>query len=394
MKIAMVCHSGVVDDARVLKEARSLAQGGHEVAVFGLHDDEESDYIDAYGVRISLAKRDRAAATIRWSNAATQSKESWVLASFSAQAAAVSRKLLRSFKPDVVHIHDHVMLTLLRHLREATGAHIVWDAHEIYEDTAQIDDARRAISQRLIRQASLFIDSFITINPSIAKFYADKYPELGEATILPNSQPSIPTPRYDGRLHDKLGLARDRSILLFQGGLAPHRGIPQLLKAAKCLPDNWTTVFMGWGSLYDEVRASELVGDSPDAERVRSMPGVPHSELPEWTSGATIGAIPYEDVGLNHRFCTPNKIWEYSTAGVPILATDLPELGSTVRDAKIGWTIPTDFTAQSISDVIGKISLTDHQTAKSALKGFLANSNWDIHETALLELYEGIPLKA
>ncbi len=54
-----------------------------------------------------------------------------------------------------------------------------------------------------------------------------------------------------------------------------------------------------------------------DESKVRFIPPAPQKELKSWTQGATLGIIPYEGKMLNHWIATPNKLWEYPSAGVP-----------------------------------------------------------------------------
>ena len=60
--------------------------------------------------------------------------------------------------------------------------------------------------------------------------------------------------------------------------------------------------------------------------RIHFLDPVSQDELLSWTAGADIGIVPYPPIDLNSRLCTPNKLFEFIVAEVPILANDLPEL--------------------------------------------------------------------
>src|SRR4029077_2502497 len=46
---------------------------------------------------------------------------------------------------------------------------------------------------------------------------------------------------------------------------------------------------------------------------------------------------------LNHRYTTPNKLWEAIAAGVPVVASDLPGMAPIVRSTGCGELVdPTD----------------------------------------------------
>jgi len=49
-----------------------------------------------------------------------------------------------------------------------------------------------------------------------------------------------------------------------------------------------------------------------------------------------------QDTCLNHRLALPNKLFEYTAAGVPVLASDMPVLAKVVRAARIGEVVSAD----------------------------------------------------
>lgn len=390
MQVAVAVHNDVVKDARVLKEAATLVSAGHEVTVFGLHDEESGARRSANGIRMVISRRDKAAVSARIKRIEKPTKEDRVRASFDVQGAILANAILRTMIPDVIHIHDHVALTGAKLLKEVTGVPIVWDAHEIYEDLAGIADARAVVNPQVISEFTPFVDHFVTINESIAEFYSDKYENLDDATILPNSRRHELVPDYDGRLHDAAGIPRTQKVLLFQGGFSNHRGIPAVLEAAALLPSGWTVVFMGWGALADQIADHDQEVDGDGVRRIVVVPGAPNDELLRWTAGATVGIIPYEDKGLNHLYCTPNKLWEYPLAGVPIIGTDFPEMAKVITGHGVGWVIPQKFTAKDIVQVVDSLSDEGLSAAREQSAQFVQNDNWTIHEQRLVDLYRRI----
>ena len=70
------------------------------------------------------------------------------------------------------------------------------------------------------------------------------------------------------------------------------------------------------------------------------MPAVPQSELLQHSASADVGIIPYPHVDLNSYYCTPNKLFEFIQARLPILANDSPELRRFVHDEGFGLVKP------------------------------------------------------
>lgn len=307
----------------------------------------------------------------------------------------LSQALLKSLEqqpaPDVIHLHDHVALTLARELKARYRVPLVWDAHEIYEELASAEPDRARDNAAIIAANHAYVDHFITINASIARFYGQQYPGLPTAKIVMNATIVGPVPEDDGRLHAAAALPRTQKILLFQGGFGLHRGLHQLVEAAAGLPAEWTLVLMGWGKLESELRT--LASQQPRAgacPAVVFLPGVPQQELQQWTAGATLGVIPYENTGLNHLYCTPNKLWEYPCAGVPVLASDLVEMAAMIKTHQFGFLLPREFTGKDIISAL--TGLTDQALAEARANAarFLEVNNWSVWEQNLLAIYQEI----
>lgn len=394
MKIAVAVHNGVRSDARVIKQAETLKAAGHDVRVFGLSPEHDEEFSLEGGIPVRLAHRDVSGiATFLAERGLEPNRENKVWASFSEQGRLVFDAVRETMLPDAVHIHDHVSLTAASLYKEEFSCPIVWDAHEIYEELAGLEDVRRNVNPRIIRENAQFVSSFITLNESIAEVYAERYLELPQAVLIPNATRFSAVPTYDERLHREAGLDASQRILLFQGGFAEHRGISALLDAACYLEDQWSIVFMGWGKLESLIRerAAELNDRPASRARIAVVPGAPHAELPLWTAGATLGAIPYEDTGLNHRYCTPNKLWEFPASGVPILATDLPEMAWRIRNASMGLTVSPELRPDDIAGTVNGLSDEDLRRYQLGARTFIESDSWQHYESKLLSLYEDLP---
>ena len=304
---------------------------------------------------------------------------------------ALLASLKRQLPPDVIHLHDHVSLVLADKLKALYQLPIVWDAHEIYQELAGSDPQRAQANADIIAAKHPFIDYFITINASIARFYQEHYPCMPNPHVVMNASMPAPVPVYDGRLHDAAQLPHEQKIILFQGRFSPHRGLPQLVEAAAALPEEWTLVMMGWGSLEAELRALASlhcrVGSSPT---VVFLAGVPQHELQQWSAGASLGVIPYENTSLNHLYCTPNKLWEYPHAGVPVLCSDLIEMAAVIEQYQFGFLLPREFTSADIVSVVSGLSPHALATARTNCARFLAANNWSVWERNLLAVYADI----
>jgi glycosyltransferase involved in cell wall biosynthesis len=94
---------------------------------------------------------------------------------------------------------------------------------------------------------------------------------------------------------------------------------------------------------------------------------------------------------LNHWIATPNKLWEYPGAGVPLIVQPFPEMRRVVETYRCGWLLPGKLTPAAIAGLVA--SLTDEMTAaaQEGCRRFIEEDSWPaIYRSRLLDLYEEI----
>jgi len=447
--ISVLAFNSVLRDARILKEARSLAQSGYKVTVFGFEDNnvphqivEESDNLSIhildwrtnliqvlkyfrlimypffisliclfsylsypsiviyltdnsgfYILAVILSAMFIFGLTARYcaSLVITVVKRIIpfsILTKYCVLIAHVSK-----LKPALIHCHDMLPLVPGSILKRITKAKLVFDAHEIYEDLAQAKKLKKITSKCILSIFQYSIDGFITINDNISKFYTDNYKAVSSVTIIKNATVKANNVRYDYRLHDKSALPHTQKIAIYQGGFAKNRGLELIVSAGSDLYSDWSIVLMGWGTLQPQLEAlAQDVNTAAKSKRetapVVIIPPCPQQDLPEWTIGASIGLIVYEDNSLNHRYCTPNKLWEYPNADVPILSNPLVEISKVINEYEIGWLLPADVTGENIANAINALSDEKIEIARKNCNKYMERDNWSVYEQRLINLYD------
>lgn len=297
---------------------------------------------------------------------------------------------LQALAPDAVHCHDLPMVPVGAAYTKNHSAKLVFDSHELYTHVANMPTTLRWHWDRTLRKWAGGVDGFITVNDSIAARFADDFPALPPAVVVRNATRYDGTPPSDpGLLREAAELGPESRILLYQGGFAPHRGLESLVRAAAGLPDPWVLVMMGWGSLEPELMSIASNVD-PARSRVRFIPPAAQSELRQWTAGGDLGVIPYENVCLNHWFCSPNKLWEYPVAGLPMLVSPFPELEGIIDQWDIGVRLPEPLTATSLAALVEGIDDETLERMQVNCQHFLSEDNWDLYAKRLVELYDDL----
>ncbi len=442
-RIAILVHNNVLVDARVRKEAGSLVRLGHRVEVFGFSRGDQSypEIIEGGATLKILNEQDLspylgiALNLFKWIKGALRSpfgKAVFIAAIVAAlallfyvstplaaivlalaAAALLFKSALRAWAImnfayttlanalaaqvigkgyDAVHCHDIIALMAGAKIKSAEpGIRLIWDAHEFYTDMSHVSTYQSQLIRALIQRASAKIDGLITISASFAEFYAQEYPKLPKAVVVMNATRRPVTKTLDrGRLRAAAGVRAGQKILLFQGGLAHGRGISILLRAAPNSPPDWSLVFMGSGPLsgaIERAAASLNPARQSDAPCIALIPPAPHQDLQDWTSGADLGVIPYENTSRNHLYCTPNKLWEYPNAGVPILATDLVEMSKIITQHDIGLLLPRDFGPDDITAALRSATPKRLDHWRQNCLRFSQTENWETYEPALAQVY-------
>lgn len=260
----------------------------------------------------------------------------------------------------------------------AKGVPFIYDAHELYPEQACFEAEKRRLYAAVENEFIKYADLTITVNESIADEMAKRYNIKRPCVVLNAINASAGfdiNGRYD-YFREKLPAARGKKIVLFQGGFSPNRNLENLVKSAGFLGgSDAVIVLMGfgdYGAVLKDLARKEGVLDS----RVLFHPAVSQDELLEYSASADVGIIPYPHVDLNSYYCTPNKLFEFVQAGLPILANDSPELNRFVRGNNIGLTRKMD-TAEDIAGGITAILSEDRDEYKDNIKKARQIINWD-----------------
>ncbi len=108
----------------------------------------------------------------------------------------------------------------------------------------------------------------------------------------------------------------DKTTVVYVGYLSKDRKINELIDAVADQKDRFKLVLICANVELEKLRI--------DIDRqgfdILYINGLPHDELGDVLKKCDIGYIAYSNDTLNNRYCSPNKIYEYMSAGLAILA--------------------------------------------------------------------------
>ena len=360
----------VRNDHRVVKEMETLVAAGHEVHAVGV-------------ARPGLPRREVfRGVSIRRVPARAWPTRKARFAEYAARAFAAALAI----RPRVVQANDLDTLLPAWLAARALHAGLVYDSHELYLESEHLlgRERERRIWGAIERRLALRADAVITVAPSIARELEGRY-GIARVHLVRN------LPRFDAATEVR-PLVPDRApgqpLLLHQGFLQQGRGLAAMVASLRFLPGA-RLVFLGEGPEEGAVRAAAR--DAGVEDRVVFRPPVPLAELLAHTRAADLGLVLYEGRSLNYRYALPNKLFEYVMAGVPVLASDLPEMRAVIEPRGIGRLV-ADPSPKGIAAAVR--AMLDDREALAAMRARCREAArelcWEREEETLLAIYRGI----
>jgi len=289
---------------------------------------------------------------------------------------------------DALHCHDLTTLPAAVALAERmSDVKIIYDAHELFP--CQFDDSRiETYWSKIEAQYIGLADGTITVNDSIAHELADRY-GIATPEVIYNSYgiASTAEPVGNEAFLNHFGAQPNGFKVLFQGGLDALRNLENLVLAFDGLRDHAQLFLLGDGPLEGVLRQ---LCDRHRISNVFLGRSIPQQDLLNFTKHADLGVIPYiGGSNLNTLYCTPNKLFEYIEAELPICASDLPELRKIVTTSCIGGVFEMETPDQIASALL---QCRQRQVAgeftQAALRAAREHYSWTRQAQRLLALYE------
>ncbi|MCX6254978.1 MAG: glycosyltransferase [Bacteroidia bacterium] len=282
---------------------------------------------------------------------------------------------------DLDTLIPNFLVSKLKHLP------LVYDSHEYFTGVPEIQNRPfvKWIWKSIERMIFPRLKHVMTVSDSIAAQYESEY-GVRPVTVRNCSRSATGIISYS---RDELGILKDHLLLILQGGgINIDRGGIELIEAVS-QTENVSLLIVGSGDLFDILK--RRVSELNLTGRVKFVPKVPWEILMRYTRSADVGLSFDKNTNLNYRFSLPNKLFDYISAGIPVIASDLPEVRKIVLEKGCGMIIP-DVTPEEISKALKE--LRDNKNLLSGLKknAVIASEsvNWEIESEIVKGFYNKI----
>lgn len=353
-------------DTRIFhKQAKTLVRAGYDVTLIAQH--ERSEVVG--GVKIVALPKQR-------NRFARMLGLSWR-----------AFRLARRERAAIYHLHDPELIPVGL-LFKLMGKRVVYDVHEDVPKQILSKEWIPRPLRRLVAGAARAVealaswafDGVVAATPAITK----RFP-VGKTVMVQNFPIVNELVVQDSTPYQK----RPRKII-YVGSITAIRGIREMVQAMSLLPESLNARL---------VLAGEFSPPSLEPE-VRSLPGWERVEFMGWRNRVSVARLLGEArAGLvlfhpepNHLEAQPNKLFEYMSAGLPLIASDFALWRKIIEREQCGLLVnPLDLAAmaKAIQWIL------EHPEEAEAMgrrgqKAVFDRYNWDTEAAILIARYRGL----
>ena len=292
---------------------------------------------------------------------------------------------IRAARPKIAHFHDPELLPWAALLR-LSGIHTIYDAHEDLPAATLSKPYVKPILRKPLAATVALVEGLlarmctriVAATPSISRNFSHGQPQLVQNfPLLEELQNS-----------DHLPLGQTPPHFAYVGGITRIRAAVEMVHAVGLMAD-------------DAVRLQMAGTFSVDlGQELHQTQGWNRVDLYGWADRAKVSSILSEcRAGLvlyypepNHVRAQPNKLFEYMSASLPVIASDFPLWREIVDGAGCGLLVdPKD--PQAIADAMQWI--LDHpaeavEMGRRGRKAIEQRYNWEAESDSLIALYRDL----
>jgi glycosyltransferase involved in cell wall biosynthesis len=296
---------------------------------------------------------------------------------------------LRSMQPyDLVFAHDVPVMPLAAGLKDAWACRVICDLHEVFpEQDEHFTTATARRYWRSIESTGLAAaDGIICVNSAVAEYVRATHATSAPMVVIHNSVPFVERSDLRGpTLRDYYDIPEQAKVMLFAGSLRPHKNIETLLEGfARARLDGWVLALLGDGPIQAQLQ--EIAQRSSMNGSVFLGHRAPQHELIRVTSSADLGLLPYQSVGFNYLIATPNKLFEYIQARLPIATSRLPMIEQILARNGNGGFVDFSGPASTATDLRRFVSDGLQAIAPDALEAAAHEFSWEREEASLFSI--------
>jgi len=282
---------------------------------------------------------------------------------------------------DIYHFHDPELIPLGL-LLKLHGKRVIYDVHEDVPRQSlskpYIPRFFRKPTSALIEAIEVFsvryFDGVITATPFIEKRFSD----LGITVVNVNNYPNVT------ELFPRKGSWKNKEkVVCYVGVIAEIRGAFEMVEAIG--KTKYRLLLAGNFQSGIKNKMKKL----PGWRQVEALGFVDRDGVKAATSRSRTGLVLFHPEP-NHIDAQPNKMFEYMSSGIPVIASNFPFWREIVEGAECGICVdplnPEEI-AEAIQFIVEHPAEAE-QMGKNGLKAVEKYYNWEFEEKKIIDFYE------
>ncbi len=285
---------------------------------------------------------------------------------------------------DIYHFHDPELLRFALRLKRK-GKIVIYDAHEDLPKQIQAKHWINPLVRPLLAKGIELFENYVskriscvvTATPAIR----ERFKKLNSCCVDINNYP------LEGELARETEWSGKQNEVCYIGGISEIRGCIPMVEAMEYAGN----VKMHLLGKYSPDSFREILTKISCWDKINELGFVDRNTTAEIMARSKAGIVTFLPVP-NHVDAQPNKMFEYMSAGIPVIGSNFPLWKEIIEGNHCGLCVNPE-NAEEIADAINYIMEHDSEAAQMGENGKQAvknKYNWKVEEKKLVELYNNL----
>jgi glycosyltransferase involved in cell wall biosynthesis len=294
-------------------------------------------------------------------------------------------RIAKSLQADIYHFHDPELIPY-GILFALSGKKVIYDAHEDVPKDILTKEwiplwMRKAISRTVSAIEYIGARYFFSI-VAATPFIAQRFKKITPYATDINNFPLLDD------LASAASWAQKQPVVCYVGGIGKIRGIVEVTQAMGLVQSAARLQLAGQ---FSERDLQQRVQALPGWQRVDALGFVDRSGVRGVLARSMAGLVTFLPAP-NHIDAQPNKMFEYMSAGTPVIASDFPLWREIIAGNDCGLLVNPLNPAQIAEAIDHLVTHPDdaERMGRNGRKAVLERYNWPNEEKKLLDFYERV----